>query len=598
MSVKHIDYRGDIQIYRAIAVLEVLLFHMGVPGLSSGFLGVDIFFVISGYLMTILYTDRSTALEFYQRRARRLLPAYFATIGLTLIAAFFITIPTDFGQVGSQAVFASALSSNFGFFLQNSYFSKAEFNPLLHLWSLGVECQFYLFFPLIILVASKWKAALPTVLIASIALCFALVMISPKAAFFMLPARIWEFSIGMWAASRPRATPKASWLGLIGVAGMLLIPLLPVQGEQRSILYGHPGMASFLISCATAMALIFRLPPGVVASTAGKLAQKVGDFSYSLYLAHWPVLVLIHYVPFGGTQAEVIGLPDAVVSSALIMVATALLYRLFERPGPRLFTSKRAVAAAALVAVAGLALPLVQVQRFDRSDRQIFAAWADRDTYRCGKVFRLTHPGDTICEIGDGDRGTVMLIGDSHSDAIKKAFARSASEARLRTFFSVDNNPLSTPGLDGAWLKAQARQKGPRAVFLHYSSANLNAKLVQEARDALAGTGVRLFVILPAPDYPDHVPQQLYMARHRGAPAPAQDISAYRRALAHKAPGLDRLAGVEWIQTAALFCRPNCQVTNAAGDLLYFDAGHLTLTGADVLVPAIKPALASVAERR
>lgn len=142
-------YRGDIQIYRALAVTLVVLFHIGVPGFSSGFLGVDIFFVISGYLMTTLHATDASAIEFYLRRARRLLPAYAATIAVTLGAAFLMTVPSDFVQVGEQTVFAAALSSNVGFALQNSYFSSFEFNPLLHLWSLTVECQFYLLFPFI-----------------------------------------------------------------------------------------------------------------------------------------------------------------------------------------------------------------------------------------------------------------------------------------------------------------------------------------------------------------------------------------------------------------------------------------------------------------
>lgn len=123
------QFRTDIQTLRALAVAAVLLFHFQVPGFASGFLGVDIFFVISGYLMMVLYVPEKGAIGFYERRAKRLLPAYFATILATLAISWFVTIPPDFKQVAEQAVWASALSSNVGYWMQNSYFSKIDFNP-------------------------------------------------------------------------------------------------------------------------------------------------------------------------------------------------------------------------------------------------------------------------------------------------------------------------------------------------------------------------------------------------------------------------------------------------------------------------------------
>lgn len=142
------EYRKDIQLLRGIAVLLVVLYHLDLGWIKSGFLGVDIFFVISGFLMNLLY-DHAHKKIFFIRRIKRLLPAYFATLLLTVVVATFITTPVEYNQVVKQALFGLFFSSNFGFWLQNSYFSKAEFNPLLHLWSLGVEIQFYLCVPLL-----------------------------------------------------------------------------------------------------------------------------------------------------------------------------------------------------------------------------------------------------------------------------------------------------------------------------------------------------------------------------------------------------------------------------------------------------------------
>ena len=127
--------RNDIQILRALAVIFVVLFHLEVAGIESGFLGVDVFFVVSGFLMAILYKTGETK-KFFERRAKRLLPAYFTTVAITLIASIFIVLPSELGQVATQSIYSIFFANNFGFWMQNSYFSKTDFNPLLHLWSL------------------------------------------------------------------------------------------------------------------------------------------------------------------------------------------------------------------------------------------------------------------------------------------------------------------------------------------------------------------------------------------------------------------------------------------------------------------------------
>ena len=189
------EYRKDIQILRGISVLLVVLFHLEIGGFKSGFLGVDVFFVISGYLMAILYNPERKW-EFFVKRARRLLPAYFAVIVLTLLACMLITTPNDYDSVIKQTLFATFFTSNIGYWTENSYFSKSAFNPLLHLWSLGVEIQFYLLLPFLYWLFSKIRGSYFIVLLGSLVACFYMTDVSPKTSFFMVPFRLWEFLLG------------------------------------------------------------------------------------------------------------------------------------------------------------------------------------------------------------------------------------------------------------------------------------------------------------------------------------------------------------------------------------------------------------------
>lgn len=183
------EIRQDIQILRGLAVTFVVLFHLETIGLSSGFLGVDVFFVVSGFLMAILY-KKGEAKKFFERRAKRLLPAYFATVIFTLLASLFIVLPSELGKVVTQSIYSLFFANNIGFWMQNSYFSKSDFNPLLHLWSLGVEIQFYLIVPLLIWFFRKSKIFLLLALLSSFAACVFIVGLSPKTSFFMMPLRM------------------------------------------------------------------------------------------------------------------------------------------------------------------------------------------------------------------------------------------------------------------------------------------------------------------------------------------------------------------------------------------------------------------------
>ena len=224
-------YRPEIDGLRAIAVLPVVLYHFGVPGFSGGFVGVDIFFVISGFLIGGLLwaelenTGRIALGAFFMRRIRRLAPAYIATALATLIGAYFILLPFDFREFGQDLIAATVYLANVQFFRDSGYFdTAAELKPLLHTWSLAVEEQFYVVMPLLMLGLARWRAVMPKLLvflgIGSFLACLWMMTLSQPAAFYLLPFRAWELLLGAALAGGFSGLPSGKYSATWGVLGL------------------------------------------------------------------------------------------------------------------------------------------------------------------------------------------------------------------------------------------------------------------------------------------------------------------------------------------------------------------------------------------
>ena len=551
----------------------MLLFHLQVRGFDSGFLGVDVFFVISGYLMQALYGHGTAARDFYVRRARRLVPAYFGLLAAALVACAVVTLPGELATTARQALWASVFAANIGYWFDTSYFGGDLFRPLLHLWSLGVEAQFYLFFPLLARFNRRWLSAL---CLLSFAACLATVTNSPKLPFFMMPFRVWEFGLGMLAARiELRSHPK---LGASALAGILLCMLIPADGLAKSMITGHPALPALAITTLTAAVLMFRLPQRVEQSLPGIAAQRVGDASYSLYLAHFPVIALLNYVPFTGTR---LGMTPWALP--LIALSTLTLYFGLERRGPRLFSLNRSVAA--LLAVWAMAAVVSQVKLLGYSPRQrlLFAAADDHAPWRCGKLFRAFHPTAKICALSKGV--PIMLVGDSHADAIKTSFVSVARKHGWGVYFPIDNDVLLWPPLNANWLRHEADRRHARWVFLHFSALNLTPEILESARRELGG---RLVLIEPTPMYSDSVPKRLFYGR----PEPVMRVGGAVDQYLRQHPEMPV------VRVRALFCDPACRTTDATGRPLYMDADHLTLTGARLLEPTLDAFFTAVVDKR
>ena len=298
-------YREDLQILRGFAVILVVFYHLQIVGFDNGFLGVDLFFVLSGYFMALL-SEKTNVLEFYRRRLYRLVPAYFVTVLITMLAVVLITLPVDANQSFNQLWFDITGLSNIGIWLKSSYFNNSYFRPLLHLWSLGVEIQFYLIAPILLPFLRIRQFLLLITLFGSLIVTLIILTISPKTSFFMMPTRLWEFLFGAYIAWYPLKVISESKNKILSyISFIFLIAVIfvyPLQVLIPSVYLGHPGIASIFVVIATGILISTTLKYIInYESIIGKCFAKLGDYSYSIYLTHFPIIVLLNYIPFGGT---------------------------------------------------------------------------------------------------------------------------------------------------------------------------------------------------------------------------------------------------------------------------------------------------------
>ncbi len=335
-------YRPDIDGLRAVAVVPVVLFHVGFPIVTGGFVGVDIFFVISGYLISSIIfkeisQDRFSYVDFYDRRIRRIFPALFVVLLAVITAAFFLLFPVEYLKLGSSVIFSALSLANVYFYVTINYF-EGDNNPLLHLWSLAVEEQFYLVFPLILSLGWKRLGAKVTYLLAVIALVSLIsaeifVRSDSQASFYLPQFRVWELLIGsILATSNVDAPASVWWRNLLAVVGFALVvgSILLLDRASR-----FPGLSA-VPACAGTALLIMSASKDRSNFISQLLSLSpirfVGLISYSLYLWHWPVIVLTRqggaFLPF------TVGMNwrGRLVLVGMSMVAAVVSWYFIERP--------------------------------------------------------------------------------------------------------------------------------------------------------------------------------------------------------------------------------------------------------------------------
>jgi peptidoglycan/LPS O-acetylase OafA/YrhL len=326
-----IAYRPEIDGLRAVAVVSVMLFHAGSPLFSGGYVGVDVFFVISGYLITsIILADLEggtfSFARFYERRARRILPALYLVMGVSLPVALLLFFPADLKNFLSSLGSISVFSSNFQFWSESGYFDvDVDLKPMLHTWSLAVEEQYYFLFPIFLVAMVRWKHwPLGIVFLAagavSLLLSHWLSAVAPSANFYLLPTRFWELAIGSGLALEGMRSLSARltkiWRDGIALAGLLAIAFSVFAFDDLTPV---PSLYALLPTLGTAAVILAATPEGVAGRVlAWKPLVGIGVLSYSAYLWHQPVFAFTRY----WSLAE----PAVVVKAALVLGSFLLAY--------------------------------------------------------------------------------------------------------------------------------------------------------------------------------------------------------------------------------------------------------------------------------
>ena len=433
-------YRREVDGLRAVAVLPVILFHGGVPGFGGGFVGVDVFFVISGYLITALIAGEQAAgtftiARFYERRIRRILPALLAVVLCTLPFAWKLILPDELASASDSLIGVASFASNVVFWRESGYFAtEAEFKPFLHTWSLAVEEQFYVFFPVLLLLIARfvprWRTALLALgLVGSLAIAQWGAIHSPSAAFYLLPTRAWELMIGALLAlsslRKSAADPRHALRDQLGsLAGLAMIAYATVAFDKHTPFPGFYALlptvgATLVIACAVEGTLVYRL-------LASRALVGIGLISYSAYLWHQPIFALARHRTLAPPTVA-----DVLMLSVLSLVLAYGSWRFVERPfrDSRRFTRPQmfafAVATSLIIGGVGVAghvkhgftgrfvLPQELTGSFLRSARM--DACFDRS--------KIHERADWLCDLGTStDTGAFLVTGDSHALSLLDTF--------------------------------------------------------------------------------------------------------------------------------------------------------------------------------
>jgi peptidoglycan/LPS O-acetylase OafA/YrhL len=612
-------FRGDIDGLRCLAVVSVILFHYDFNFLPGGYAGVDVFFVISGYLIVghinaDLEAGRFTFAEFYERRIRRLFPAFWVVASVCCIVAWFLFLPDEAWRFGRSLIATALYVSNMVFWKEEDYFNRvSELKPLAHTWSLGVEEQFYVVIPVIVVLFHKfWRSRLLTAMfclsILSFLLSEALLASDASAAFYLLPARMWELLTGACLAlAWQRLAAWRIWHDFVGVAGLACIIASFLLLNKTS---PFPGASAALPCFGAAMVILSGERNSSMTARFLSFAPFgwIGRISYSLYLWHWPVLVFAQY-----WLLEPLGAWRSLAAICVTVAFAALSQRFIEQPfrNRRVLRRDQLFALAAVSSIflitlgAGFWATQGAPWRFPALANVASVATESQDPREGVCILRPEQDAGawspSLCKLTDGEGGgsPVLLWGDSHAFHLRHGIlAESANIGRPIYVFTSS----ACPPIIGVEVAGRPKCKSNNDFALQFIrrakvksvilAANWNYAAVsnkielRELRNTLReleSLDVDVTVIGQLPIYDLQNPQYLFL-RLKSANYPEQNYAVPSRSVEKTNITLKSVADPHFFDVFSFFCvAGRCDIVRDS-KLMVVDSSHLSPSGSALVV--------------
>ena len=604
-------YRSEIDGLRTLAVVPVILFHAGFAGFSGGFVGVDVFFVISGYLITTIIINeleqgKFSLGSFYERRARRILPALFFVMFACIPFAWLLMLPGELQDFSQSVMAVATFSSNVLFWLESGYFERAaELKPLLHTWSLAVEEQYYILFPLFLMLT--WRLGrrrilllLGLVFLLSLALAQWATTASPDAAFFLLPTRGWELLVGVFVAFylQHQAAPRSMVLDQTGsILGLVLLVVAVVAFDEQT---PFPGFYALVPTLGTAL-LILYANSGTWAHRLLSLPLLVGIglISYSAYLWHQPLLVFARLA-----TAEN---PSLLLVSAMCVAAFVLAgfsYRYVEKPfRNRQFLPTRQIFTGALTLMlvfvaTGLMMMRVDAN-LDRYTTNGFAGDIGHDEFHdfVQNTFVPCQPpelyaqaetwdGFVRCQQSQEQAQHVVLFGDSHAEHLFIGLAEALEELNIVYFIRAGYPFVGESNFDYLIDYITDNEDINLVVFAAYWHRTATVFGEQEFRRKLQATvdvfnaaGKQVLLVGDVPDFQFDPANCNYQNRFRLSACEIDYSQLQHQKSVYQASlqSVAQNAGAELVTIDDLFCNgQSCSMVKDA-TLMFRDNDHLNI---------------------
>ena len=512
----HLDF------LRTLAIIFVLFFHLGFDFFKYGFLGVDIFFILSGFLMYKYFQqefNNKRIFKYYLNRAFRVIPLYLiANLIVLLISFFYLISPHEFYIIIKHYFFSSYFLPNVGYWLEESYFGETTFKPLLNFWSLGVEIQYYLIFPLIFLfLKNRFNTKIFILFFLSLTVYILFNSISPKTSFFMLPTRLWEFLLGIYCAKyfKKFNKDKTNIIGSISFISIILF-IIFLSFEQFNILEKNYYLFTIIIAIFTSVILISGINKSLIEDYLLKrIFLTISKYSYSLYVVHFPIIVFINYYPFKGNITYFESSTATVFTILLIIIVTFISYHIVEDKFRRSANYKPLIYIVLLNCIIStfLFMNIKDIYKtfINESKYNISFAFYDKEKFRCGKIYKLLKFNNHTCLISKkkiSDKN-ILLFGDSQADSIKLQIVKSSENINYNLRLYDENLKLNSK-LSLKKLLKEINTNNYQAIIIHSYPGNTNLEIIEKLLLMNEYKNIKFIYIMSPPTYKSSVPYKLF----------------------------------------------------------------------------------------